>query len=176
MQGSNPPQASVDLAGLQLLSGNDRPATEALAGLRRIATPEAAASLSHLGYWYYRAANYEQAAQLIGEAFEQAPQEGKFQVQLGWALVEQRKFASAIQRFGSVRLDDRSSNMGTAVAYWQTHEKDFAMNQFDAAASAQPAWLNPFWVHPQYGPIAAQSISEMQAEKIKRDAARKRVK
>jgi len=175
MQGSNPPQASVDLAGLQLLSGDDRPATDALSGLRRISATGTAASLAHLGYWYYRAANYEQAAQLLGEAFEQAPQGGKFQVQLGWALVEQRKFASAIQRFGSVRLDDRSSNMGTAVAYWQTHEKDFAMNQFDAAASAQPAWLNPRWVHALYGPIAAQSISEMQAEKIKRDAARKRV-
>jgi len=49
------------------------------------------------------------------------------------------------------------------------------MNQFDAAASAQPAWLNPRWVRALYGPIAAQSISEMQVEKIKRDAARKRV-
>jgi predicted Zn-dependent protease len=175
MQGSNQPQAKVDLAGLQLLSGDDRPATEALGELRRIAAPETAASLARLGHWYYRAANYEQAAQLLGEAFEQAPQESKFQVQLGWALVEQRKFASAIQRFGSVRLEDRSSNMGAAVAYWQTHEKDFAMNQFDAAASAQPAWLNPRWVRALHGPIAAQSISEMQAEKIKRDAARKRV-
>jgi hypothetical protein len=63
--------------------------------------------------------------------------------------------------------------MGTAVAYWQTQEKDFAMNQFDAAASVQPAWLNPRWVRVQYGPIAAQSVSEMAAEKIKRDAARK---
>jgi Flp pilus assembly protein TadD len=175
MQASNQPQASVDLAGLQLLSGNDHPAAEALAGLRRIAAPETAASLERLGYWYYRAANYEQAAQVLGEAFEQLPQDRNFQAQLGWALVEQRKFASAIQRFGFVRLEDRSSNMGAAVAYWQTQEKGFALNQFDAAVSAQPSWLNPRWVHALYGPIAAQSISEMQAEKIKGDAARKRV-
>ena len=67
-----------------------------------------------------------------------------------------------------MRLNDRSSNMGTAVAYWQTQQKDFAMNQFDAAVSAEPAWLNPRWVRALYGPIAAQSISEMQTEKIKR--------
>jgi tetratricopeptide (TPR) repeat protein len=168
MRGANQPNASVDLAGLQLLSGDAGPATGALAGLRRIPAPETAAALARLGYWYYLAANYEQAAQVLSEAFEQLPQDGKIQAQLGWTLVEQRKFASAIQRFGYVRFDDRSSNMGTAVAYWQTQQKDFAMNQFGAAASAQPAWLNQRWVRAQYGPIASQSISEMQAEKQRR--------
>lgn len=58
--------------------------------------PETAASLAHLGHWYYLAADYEQATQVISEAFEQIPQDGEIQAQLGWALVEQRKFASAI--------------------------------------------------------------------------------
>lgn len=164
-------RAKADLAGLKLLAGDGRPAEEALADLRGTSGWESAASLARLGHWYYLAANYDQAAQVLGEAVEQVPRDELLLTQLGWTFIEQRKFESAMKRFRPFGLEDKSSNMGVAVVSWQTGQKDFALNQFGAAIAVQPAWLKPRWVHALFGPIAAQSVAEMQAEKIKRDDA-----
>lgn len=161
-------RARIDLAGLYLMAGDNRPATAALAEAQKASGAEGAYSLSDLGYWYYRAADYRGAEQLLRDAVERLPQDAILRARLGWALVEQQKLGSALQWFGSAGREDRTSNMGEAVAYWQSYQKELAMKRFDSTVSAQPMWLNPRWVRAQYGPVVAQSIAEMQAEKVTR--------
>jgi predicted Zn-dependent protease len=163
-------RARLELAGLKLLAGDEPPAAAALAELRRNPGPESAGSLARLGHWYYLAAKYDQAESSLSDAVEQLPQDRRFQVQLAWVLVEQRKFASAIERFQGW---EEGGPIGWAVASWQAQNRDLAVEQFTRAVTLQPSWLNPRWVRALYGPVAAQSIVELQAERMKREAAKK---
>jgi len=159
----------VELAGLRLLAGDEMQAQVALARLtaspERFSRGEAAGGAEgaeltgRLGWWYYRAGNYGQAAGLLIRALRERPQDEELRQQLGWSLVEQRDFEAALSRFGTFP-------MGCAVARWQARDRDRALEAFEAAR-AEPQWLNPRWVGAVYSPLVARSVQEMETERKK---------
>src|SRR2546425_11752741 len=98
-------QMKVDAAGLWLLAGNARPAAGIEQELKRHHDkPRAPEMLGKLGSWCYRAGRYDEAASLLRSALEQRPQETAFEIQLGWTLVAQRNYGSALGRFTELGL------------------------------------------------------------------------
>jgi len=183
-------ELQVELAGLRLLAGDERQAEAALALLEApaqsaeasqpqvqgrgtgITNPLADAAtanpelIGRLGWWYYRAGNHPQAADLLTRAVQARPQNPELREQLGWSLVEQHNYEAALSRF-------ETSAIGRAVAWWQARERDRALEAFDAVRS-EPQWLNPRWVAALYSPLVAQSVQELETERQKRLAERLR--
>jgi predicted Zn-dependent protease len=165
-------QIKVDAAGLWLLAGNSKPAAEIEQVLKRrqdsVWAPE---RLGRLGSWYYRAGHYDQAASLLKSALEQRPQENALMIQLGWTLVAQHNYASALARFTELEHPAAfplGAEMGTAVAKWESRQNDDALAHFAVAIRQEPAWLNDRWVKALYAPDVAMSIAEMRAERERR--------
>jgi tetratricopeptide (TPR) repeat protein len=180
--------ARVELAGLTLSARG-----EAAAGAV-LFPPYTAAGLppemrGRYGWWYYRAGNFDRAAELLTGAVQERPADARMQVQLGWALVDQHKLEDAIERFnaatnqysypvyGALNPHTRLFNemrVGLAVAQWQAHEFDRAVGELAGASIAQPEWLNPQWVGALYSPGVAKTIEEMKAERKKRHTEHRR--
>ncbi len=169
-----PDDAQADFAGLQLLAGNDTPASEAV-------QPDSPGLLvGRIGWWNYRAGRYADAVALLTRAVEQLPGDEALTRRLGWALIEQHKYGSALQRFeqtlGNRRVNPwlprqverrRTSDdvsMGIAVARWRANQKDEAEKWFSGAIVDRPQWMNPRWVQALYSPLVVKSILEMRVE------------
>jgi len=163
------PLLEADTAGLLLIAGDSAPAKALAEKAARIGAPWAPDALARLGWWYYRKAQYEEATRLLALAVEQRPGNPVYQVQLGWALVDQQRYSSAIHSFEQ----SGASRIGLAVAKWRGKDADAALNHFTSGTSFEPQWLNPKWVQAQYSPMVARSIAEMKSEQEKRELARK---
>ena len=159
------PLLVADIAGLSLIAGDGVPA-KALADNAGASGPDAVA---RLGWWYYRKELYEDAARLLALAVERRPGIVEYQSHLGWVLLDQQRYSSAIRNFEEAG----GPRIGLAIAKWCGKDADAALNQFSSGASLEPQWLNPKWVQAQYSPLVARSISEMKSEQEKRDLARK---
>jgi tetratricopeptide (TPR) repeat protein len=176
----------VELAGFTLAARGEEASETVLAPLKVDATaglpPEAR---GRLGWWYYRAGKFDRAAELMSGAVQERPADSRMQLQLAWALVEQRNLESAIERFHGVIYQDQvpaigdwkrharmvnEAHIGSAVAYWQSHIVDRAKTEFSGASPSQPEWLNPKWVGALYSPGVAKTIEELMAERTKRHA------
>ncbi len=157
----------VELAGLELMAGRQILA-EAI--IKKAEDPSSAASgpewLGRLGWWYYRAGNYQLSATLLQSAVNQRPGALTLDDELGWALIEQRNFKGAIQSF--------YDSMGRSVAEWQARQREEALRDFASAALNQPQWKNPRWVKGLYSPLVARSIVEMEAEQQRRLVAQRK--
>ncbi len=165
-------EREVDLAGLKLLAGNRAPADALVARAKAAPAQEASPNtLGKLGGWYYRAGNYDEAAKLLDTAVEQRPGETTFQVQLGWALIEHRRYESAQEWFNSALNSNSNApaaRMGLAVVEWQARQTDRAVGDFAVALQAEPFWLEPKWVRALYSPTVSQDVAALQAEQKKR--------
>lgn len=170
-------QMKVDLAGLWLLAENPKPAADIEQEIQRRANAVwAPSALGQLGSWYYRAGRYDQSAKLLAEALELRPQEAAFQVQLGWTLLAQRNYDSALGRFtragpargllssGARTQYPSGARMGTAIAKWESRQVDDAMMDFASVIEDEPYWLNRRWVAALFSPDVSASIAQMQAE------------
>ncbi len=165
-------QARIELAGLEVLAGNDAPANEVIA---RAKTPGGGGippeSLGRLAWWFYRAGNYSASSILIHWALEQRPGNLMLQADLAWAELEQHELDDAIQRFTLASSDHSiwyTPTMGRAIARWQAHKPDEALQDFATAVRAEPRWLNQRVVQALYSPLVTQSVQEMQAERQRR--------
>ena len=165
-------EMKVDAAGLWLLAENSKPAAGIEQELKRHHdNPRAPEMVGNLGSWYYRAGRYDQAASLLRSAMEQRPQETAFEIQLGWTLVAQRSYGSALGWFTELVLRVGSlpeAEMGAAVAKWESRQPDDALVHFGVAIRDEPVWLNGRWVKALYAPDVAESIAEMRAERERR--------
>jgi len=162
----------MEKAGLEIMAGNDS-AARALAQADASFAPEHAA---RLGWWYYRAGKLDDADALLRRYLSQRPGDGGLQITLGWVEIEQNKPADALRRFYVYSSDERASssaNAGRTIAQWRQQQKDAAMMAFEQLSKDSPEWTNPTWVRALYGPVAAQSTQEMNAELARRIAARK---
>jgi len=160
----------VPLAGLSLLSGDATPAKAAIAA-GRSHDDLGPMWLGKLGWWSYLAGDYPAAANLLGDAVQQRPDEVRLALRLAWAWIEQRRLADALQILSSNSYDSVSQaekSMARAVARWQAQERDAALGDFTAAVSGQPEWENPHWVKALYSPLVAQSVQQMQVESERR--------
>ncbi len=162
----------IEQAGLEIMAGNGS-AARSLTQDNSSFAPEHAA---RLGWWYYRAGKLDEADKLLIHYLSQRPGDGGLQITLGWVEIEQNKPADALHRFDVYSSDERAAaptSAGRAIAQWRLQQKDAAMIAFERLSKAAPEWTNPTWVRALYGPVAAQSAQEMNAELQRRIAARK---
>lgn len=144
----------VELAGLELIAGNEAPAGEIIRKAQEPANSQSAPDwLSRLGWWYYRAGQYDRAASLLQSAANQRPGVSTLEDELGWALIEQRNYRMALESF--------HNSMGVAVTYWLAQERDRALPEFASASLASPEWRNPRWVRALYSPLVVRTLAEM---------------
>ncbi len=167
---------AVELAGLTLAAHGEAAAEAIIAPLKAGVEADLPPELrGRWGWWYYRAGSFDRAAELLTSAVQQRPADGKMQLELGWALVEQHNLEAAIQRFSVYRyipipieaLPNRHAQpfderrMGMAVAEWQAQQFDRAVSEFAGISNTQPEWLNPKWVGALYSPGVAKTIEEL---------------
>jgi len=168
-QGSADPLLEADDAGLLLIAGDGAPAKALVEKAVRTDGAFAPDVLGRLGWWYYRKGFYDESARLLGLAVEQRPRSVEYQSHLGWVLLDQQRYSSAIHSFELTG----GTQMGLAIANWQGKQADAALNEFASSTRFEPQWLNPKWVQSLYSPLVARSISEMKSEQEKRELARK---
>jgi tetratricopeptide (TPR) repeat protein len=170
-------QAKVEEAGLLLMAGDaslarqlsERPFT---AGAQAFA-PE---FMARLGWWYYRAGQYDAADKLIRRFLTLRPGDKGLQSALGWLAIERNAPAEALRLFEYIPVEDepwRSVRAGYLIAQWRLRQTDSAVAGFEQLEKAGPQWKNPAWIKAFYGPVAVQSLEEMRAEEDRRIAARR---
>ncbi len=158
--------AQVEVAGLELLAGRGASAEAIVRGAETPTDAQSAPDwLARLGWWYYRAGNYDRAASLLQNAANQRPGVLTLEDDLGWVLIEQRNYRTALQSF--------HNSMGVAVTHWLAQEPDRALPEFASASLTNPEWRNPRWVKALYSLLVVRSLAEMQAELEKRKTARR---
>ncbi len=166
----------IEAAGLMAMTGNDAPAKAIVAesqepGGFRIA-PEA---LGRLGWWYYRAGNYEMSHTVVGRALAARPGNFATQTALAWNELEQHQFDIAIRHFtASARNTSWNSPiMGRALAHWQAHQIDDALADFESVTKNAPEWRNPSWVRALFPASVAEGVGALDSECQKRLAVRR---
>lgn len=154
----------VPLAGLKLLAGDPAPAKAAVGRAKASAEFWAPGWLGDLGWWYYRAGQYQTAAELLNSAVQQRPGDTNFVAHLGWANIELHNYRDALSNFqaGSEPL------MGRAVTLWLAQRQDEALSSYAQAATERPEWTNPRWVSALYSPLVARTVANMKAEQERR--------
>jgi beta-barrel assembly-enhancing protease len=169
----------VPMDGLLLLAGDAAPAhrlqTEILANLGNNSAPE---QLSDLSWWFYLAKDYSNAADLQHAAIQRRPGNLLMLMRLTWIEIDQHRLADAfetIQRMDRIvatpaTLSERM--MATAVARWQSQDRDTALIDFERAIIGHPEWANPHWVSSLFSPLVAQTVQDMQAERDHRKKAK----
>jgi tetratricopeptide (TPR) repeat protein len=175
LPGERPRDLQVSLAGLSLLAG-DPVLAKNVSAVATAAVYESWAPdwLASMGWWFYRAGDYATAQRLLSDAVEQRPASAQITTELAWTQIENRKLADAMQTltttYDSSAFPDRA--MAKAVGQWQARQPDDALSEFEAAIAGRPEWENERWVEALYSSGVAQSIQQMQAERLRRKQAR----
>ena len=171
LDAQKPREVDVAMAGLGLMAGDPEAARKLELELKQAGEAQAPLWLGELGWWHYLDGNYQKAIDLLSEAMQQRPGEGALGLQLGWTLIEVRRYGDALQTLGSATYAtgvESQNAMARAVARWQAQEPDQAMVDFNAALSAAPVWSNSKWISALYSPLVARSVQEMQVERERR--------
>ena len=169
-------QIRVEDAGLHVLDGDEALAKAIVEQVRSNQGVVAPELLARLAWWYYRAGNYNGGAAVVYDGIQMRPGDRGLQLMQGWIDIEQHRFDDAIRLFESASAEPRwnSPVMGRAIASWQAHRDEAALERFDSAAKALPQWRNPQWVAALYSPLVAHTAIEMDAEWQKRQSAKLR--
>jgi predicted Zn-dependent protease len=171
IKGEKSRDVDVELAGLELLGGDSAPAHRLEIELRRGLEDRGPILIGELGWWYYLAGNYENAADLLGIATQLRPGDMRLWVEYIWTEIEIRRFSDAIQSVNNGSYEERRQperQMAEGVAFWQARQPDQALADFAGATTQQPEWENPRWVRGLYSPLVEQSVLEMKAERERR--------
>lgn len=167
-----PSGTNILQAGLDLLAGNPTAAHQLATQLR--STPQDGSvpiSLGELGWWFYRAGDYQSALDLLSDAVQQRPGDLRLAVDLAWTQIEVRRNSDALQSLTLIYEQNRTKPekiMARAAAEWQAQQKDDALRDFADALAGQPEWGNPQWIGALYSPHVVSLIRDMQSEQERR--------
>jgi len=166
----------VEAAGLMAMTGNDAPANALIAEAREPGqdsiSPE---SLGRLGWWYYRAGNYDMSRGLLRQVLTARPGNSAIQIAMAWDELEQHQFEIATRHF-TASFRDTSWNspiMGRALARWQAQQTTDALEDFESVTKNAPEWRNPRWVKALFPASVASGVAAIDAEWQKRQTARR---
>jgi len=169
-------QLKVAYAGLELLAGDPRPASVLGTSGGGQSEPQDPALLGELGWWYYKAADFPPAVDLLARAYQQRPGDSMTVVRLALAQIELHHLADALQLLDAVQYESAPTphvlSMARAVCRWQAQQPDEALPSFLAALDKGPEWNDPKWVRALYSSSVVQSVQEMRAEETRRRNAR----
>jgi predicted Zn-dependent protease len=167
LQGTN-----ISQAGLDLLAGNPAIAHQLESEFRNASQDaRVPVELGALGWWFYRAGDYQSATNLLGDAVQQRPGDEPLGIQLAWSDIEVHRNSDALVTLSQVYEQNGTKSdkiVARAVAEWQAQQPDQALRDFDAAVAGQPEWENFKWVNALYSSRVVSSIREMQAERDRR--------
>lgn len=162
---------AIDLAGLQLIAGDERPIKDALAQTRASGQSSDATrwnppnvigtQMTRIGRWYYLAGRYEDAYNILTEAQELVPQSDEQRRTLAWSALQTNKFSTATGYFQGESFPD--SQVGNAIISWRLERQDSAIQLYSEVAS-DPRWSNEAWVSAFYGPSAYRTLRDIAAE------------
>ena len=167
--------SSVELAGLQLLNGNQDTATRqlqsTLATGSQYSTEFRTQMQRELAWWMYRAGKLEDAVRFLEDAHQALPQESDTMLQLAWVYSDLGKQADAVENIG--KINSRSSlnaesHAAFAVLSIRVNQHAQAGEAFQSAASEDPVWMVPRWVQNNYSSSAATIIKQLQTEELAR--------
>ena len=159
------PSFAVPVAGLWLLAGNSTKSDAFLAQVRNHGLDTNLYDyLGRLAGWYYLAARYDDAADLLQRSTQLLPGDTSLIAQLGWVRIEQARYADALAIFQRLASRDHATAMGAAVAYWWTRQRSAAIPEFAPLYDQYPEWRNPRWVRATYSPGVWRAVSQMAAE------------
>jgi beta-barrel assembly-enhancing protease len=164
----------VELAGLELINGNDADANRllqtALATGSSFSTAFRTQMQRELAWWMYRAGRLEDAAKVLQDAHQSLPQESETMNQLAWVYTDMGRQADASQSpsagYSSVTRDE--SNAIFAVIAARTNQHESANVQFQAACAENPVWLVPRWVQNNFSSSTATILKQLQTEELAR--------
>jgi hypothetical protein len=178
------------LAGLLLLTNEPAAAEKLTAELRsNLGATNAPERMARLGWWYYRAAQYPHAYELLDAAAQQRPTSPAILFQFAMSAIEIRRLEQAItslqsagvQASTTVPYDSRKTpgeherfanvSMPIAIARWLTVDRDRALSELQTALDREPSWADAKWVEPQYSATVVRAISEMKLEAERRKKA-----
>jgi len=160
-------------AGLALLAGDAGPVQSAAAAARNHIIDEWGPQwLGELGGWYYMAGDYAAALEVLNDAIQQRPDEGRYSIARAWVQIQNRTLDDARHSIRSVDTSRGVSadySMALAVTLWLANERDAAMGNYLQAALTQPEWKNPRWVGALYSPLVVGTVQQMQVEEARRE-------
>lgn len=163
----------VDRAGLHLIAGDPKLAEgldQELGALNKDYTAE---MLARLAWWYYRAGNPQKSAALLEQATELSPQDSpRYRAARAWPEIEQKHYDSALSFYGGDAVG-MEANAIRAVGMWLANNHEGALREYEGLAN-DPSWSNRNWVKGNYSATVVSAIDQMQQERDRRLAARKR--
>jgi tetratricopeptide (TPR) repeat protein len=166
--------SAVELAGLQMINGNDADATRllrtALASGSSFSTVFRTQMQRELAWWMYRAGKLEDAARVLQDAHQSLPQESETMNQLAWVYTDMGRQADASQSpsAGYSPVTQGEDNAVLAVIAVRTNQHESANLQFKTACEYDPVWLVPRWVQNNFSNSTATILKQLQIEELAR--------
>lgn len=173
--GAGNTEMKIQQAGLSLLAGDSAPAKNILIVLP---SNDGENSLpivkGKIGWWYYLAGDSDIASTLLEQAYQERPEDGQVILHSAWALVEQKRYADALNRLESISYSQKEVSASVqlmihAVVKWQTQQADGSMADFNSAIAQAPQWKNSKWVKALFSPFVYQTVEAIKAEVARRD-------
>jgi predicted Zn-dependent protease len=168
-------EIQIQQAGLSLLAGDSTPARnimiDAAGNNGEYSLPVVKGKI---GWWYYLAADSDTAGTLLEQAYQERPEDGQIILHSAWALVEQKRYADALNRLESIGYSQKDVSgsaqlMIHAVVKWQTQQADGSIADFNSAIAEAPQWKNSKWVKALFSPFVYQTLEAIKAEVARRD-------
>jgi tetratricopeptide (TPR) repeat protein len=164
--------ATVDLAGLKFLAGNERDAVElSQLPLSNPSLELRVQLLREFAWWMYRAGKLDDAAKVLDTARQMLPNGAETKLQLAWIYSDLGRQADAAQSEQAASGASGSSaehNAALAVISARTNQHSDANNQFRGAAQQDPVWMVLRWVQNNYSNSTAAVIKQLQTEELAR--------
>jgi hypothetical protein len=156
----------VDRSGLWLLN-HDESLTQGLdTEILRVDKDFTPEMLARLGWWYYRAGNYEKAFLLIDRASQMRPQDESFSRLRAWPLIELSRFRD-ISAVSGDQIQNDEYIAALAVSKRLSLSRELSLNEF-TSLSHNRAWTNRAWVEANYSPLVAQTLDQIKQESQRR--------
>ncbi len=162
----------VDRAGLHLMAGDSKLAEGLDQEITAVDKEYTADMLARLAWWYYRAGDSMKSSMLFAQAVQLRPQESRLRAARAWPEIEMRHYDTALTFYGgdAVGIDSTAIR---AIGMWLANNHEGALREYEALAN-DPSWSNRNWVKGNYSVTVVSAIDQMQQEREKRLASRKR--
>lgn len=165
---SSATQVSIEIAGLQVLAGDDTLARTLIAqAIRPQSIAIAPEHLVRLAWWYTKAGRAREATDFVRAASQMRPGDAGLQNSDAWAEWEAGHLEEAARRIEFALRASASSyalgntpQMARALVKWSSHQSDAALDDFDQVSKQFPAWLNAAWVRAVYPARVAEVVQE----------------
>lgn len=174
----------AEIAGLRLFAGDEKEARKLAEYIRAGRWADIPLeSLHRIAWWYYRAGKSPEGVELARQLVGTTPNSSEVILAVGWAEIESGqagmaydlfvRAAATVPRTAVWRTRGDGAQMGLALASWGVNQRERALGSFSSATQEHPEWLNASWVRALYPPHTVAMVTEIKAERDRREAVQK---